>query len=47
MEEDDEAFADKMARLTKQLGGQMSKGAELDQLIKQKLGVGICVLNGR
>ena len=38
VEEDDEAFADKMARLTKQLGGQMSKGAELDQLIKQKLG---------
>ena len=37
-EEDGEPFADKMARLTKQLGGQMSKGAELDQLIKQKLG---------
>lgn len=38
VEEDDEAFADKMARLTKQLGDQMTKGAELDLLIKQKLG---------
>lgn len=38
VEEDDEAFADKMARLTKQLGDQMIKGAELDLLIKQKLG---------
>lgn len=38
VEEDDEAFADKMARLTKQLDDQMTKGAELDQLIKQKLG---------
>lgn len=38
VEEDDEAFADKMARLTKQLGDQMTKGAELDRLIKQKLG---------
>lgn len=37
MEEDDEAFADKMARLTKQLGDQMAKGAKLDLLIKQKL----------
>lgn len=38
VEDDDEAFADKMARLTKQLGEQISKGAELDQLIRQKLG---------
>ncbi|WP_324009137.1 class I SAM-dependent DNA methyltransferase [Aeromonas dhakensis] len=38
VEEDDEAFADKMARLTKQLGEQMAKGGELDLLIKQKLG---------
>ena len=38
VEEDDEAFADKMARLTKQLGDQMTKGAELDQLIKRMLG---------
>lgn len=38
LEEDDETFADKMARLTKQLGDQMVKGAELDRLIKQKLG---------
>ena len=33
-----EAFAEKMQRLTKQLGEQMQKGAELDQLIRQKLG---------
>ncbi|MFM5846367.1 type I restriction-modification system subunit M [Aeromonas veronii] len=38
VEEDDEAFTDKMARLTKQLGDQITKGAELDQLIRQKLG---------
>lgn len=38
VEEDDEAFAEKMQRLTKQLGEQMQKGAELDQLIRQKLG---------
>jgi type I restriction enzyme M protein len=38
VEEDDEAFAEKMQRLTKQLGEQMEKGAELDQLIRQKLG---------
>lgn len=37
VEEDDEAFADKMQRLTEKLGEQMSKGAELDQLIRQKL----------
>lgn len=38
VEDDDEAFAEKMQRLTKQLGQQMQKGAELDQLIRQKLG---------
>jgi len=38
VEDDDEAFAEKMQRLTKQLGDQMQKGAELDQLIRQKLG---------
>ncbi|MCQ2045072.1 type I restriction enzyme M protein [Stutzerimonas kunmingensis] len=38
MEDNDEAFAEKMQRLTKQLGEQMQKGAELDQLIRQKLG---------
>ena len=38
MEDDDEAFAEKMARLTEQLGEQMAKGVELDQLIRQKLG---------
>jgi len=38
VEDDDEAFVEKMQRLTKQLGEQMEKGAELDQLIRQKLG---------
>lgn len=38
VEEDDEAFADKMQKLTKKLGEQMSKGAELDLVIRQKLG---------
>lgn len=38
VEDDDEAFAEKMARLTKQLSEQMAKGAELDALIKLKLG---------
>lgn len=38
VEDDDEAFAEKMQRLTKQLGDQIQKGAELDQLIRQKLG---------
>lgn len=38
VEDDDEAFAEKMQRLTKQLGEQMEKGAGLDQLIRQKLG---------
>jgi type I restriction enzyme M protein len=37
-EDDDEAFAEKMQGLTQQLGEQMQKGAELDQLIRQKLG---------
>jgi type I restriction enzyme M protein len=38
VEDDDEAFADKMQNLTEKLGEQMAKGAELDQLIRQKLG---------
>jgi len=38
IEGDDEAFADKMQKLTETLGEQMAKGAELDQLIRQKLG---------
>jgi type I restriction enzyme M protein len=38
VEDDDEAFAEKMQRLTRQLGEQMQTGAELDQLIRQKLG---------
>ena len=38
VENDDEAFADKMQILTEKLGEQMAKGAELDALIRQKLG---------
>jgi len=38
VEDDDEAFAEKMERLTGVLGEQMAKGAELDGLIRQKLG---------
>jgi type I restriction enzyme M protein len=37
-DDDDEAFADKMQTLTTKLGEQMAKGAELDALIRQKLG---------
>jgi len=38
VEEDGEAFADKMQNLTALLGEQLAKGRELDQLIRQKLG---------
>ena len=38
VEDDDEAFTEKMQRLTKQLGEQMKKGSELDLMIRQKLG---------
>ncbi|TLS19871.1 MAG: SAM-dependent DNA methyltransferase [Betaproteobacteria bacterium] len=38
VEEDDEAFAEKMQQLTEKLGEQMARGAELDALIRQKLG---------
>jgi len=38
VEDDDEAFADKMRKLTEKLGKQMVKGAELDVLIRKKLG---------
>ncbi|RFP17893.1 SAM-dependent DNA methyltransferase [Duganella sp. BJB488] len=38
VEDDDEAFADKMQKLTEKLGEQMAMGAELDALIRQKLG---------
>jgi type I restriction enzyme M protein len=38
VEDDDEAFHDKMRKLTEKLGEQMAKGAELDQLIRKKLG---------
>jgi len=37
VEDDDEAFADKMQALSEKLGEQMAKGAELDQLIRHKL----------
>lgn len=37
VEDDDEVFADKIQSLTALLGEQMAKGAELDQLIQQKL----------
>jgi type I restriction enzyme M protein len=38
VEDDEEAFAEKMQKLTEKLGEQMAKGVELDQLIRQKLG---------
>jgi type I restriction enzyme M protein len=38
VEDDDEDFAEKMAKLTETLGEQMARGAELDQVIRQKLG---------
>lgn len=38
VEDNDEDFADKMQKLTEKLGEQMAKGAELDQLLRQKLG---------
>ena len=37
-EDDDEAFDEKMERLTVQLAEQMAKGAELDAVIREKLG---------
>ncbi|MFN3809888.1 MAG: type I restriction-modification system subunit M [Roseateles asaccharophilus] len=37
VEDDDDAFAEKMTRLTEQLGEQMAKGAELDAVIRQRL----------
>ena len=38
VEDDNEAFAEKMQPLTAKLGEHMAKGAELDALIRQKLG---------
>jgi type I restriction enzyme M protein len=38
VEDNDEAFADKMVKLTEKLGEQIAKGSELDALIRQKLG---------
>jgi len=37
VEDDNEAFADKMQKLTKKLGEQMAKGADADVVIKKKL----------
>lgn len=37
VEDDDEAFAEKMQKLTEKLGEQMAKGAELDTIIRHKL----------
>jgi len=37
-DDDDEAFAEKIERLTAQLAEQMAKGAELDAVIREKLG---------
>jgi type I restriction enzyme M protein len=38
IDDDDDSFADKMQRLSEKLGEQMARGAELDALIRQKLG---------
>jgi len=38
VEDDDDAFADKMQKLTEKLGEQMAKGVDLVALIRQKLG---------
>ena len=38
VEDNDEDFATKMQQLTEKLGEQMAKGAELDLVIRQKLG---------
>lgn len=38
VDDDDEEFAEKMDRLTAQLAEQMEKGAELDALIRERLG---------
>ena len=38
VEDSDEDFATKMQQLTEKLGEQMAEGAELDTLIRQKLG---------
>ena len=38
VEDDDEGFENKMQTLTEKLGEQMAKGAELDAVIRRKLG---------
>ena len=43
-EDDDEAFNEKMERLTTQLAEQMARGAELDAVIRERLeGLGYAV----
>jgi type I restriction enzyme M protein len=37
-DDDDEAFAEKMDRLTAMLAEQMAKGSDLDAVIREKLG---------
>jgi type I restriction enzyme M protein len=44
-DDDDEAFDEKMRRLTAQLGQQMLRGAELDAMIREKLaGLGFAIV---
>ena len=38
VEDEGESFVEKMQKLTETLGEQIAKGAELDQLIRRKLG---------
>ncbi len=38
VEDDGEAFAEKMDRLTAELSGQMAEGAKLDEAIRKALG---------
>lgn len=38
VEEDDEAFADKMQRLTAELNGQFARSHELEEKIKENMG---------
>ena len=38
VEDDDEGFEAKMQKLTEKLGEQMAKGAELDEVIRTRLG---------
>lgn len=47
VDDDDEAFSEKMESLTTQLAEQLAKGIEADEVIREKLGgARICCLNG-